>query len=66
MSLHPRVVPEVPEETAIIAHAAFPKGNTYMRMRDELGLFSPMSNLLGCMPVGANRPNRQLDWPWRR
>jgi transposase len=27
----------IPEETARIARAAFPKGNPYMRMRDELG-----------------------------
>jgi transposase len=37
MSLHPRAMPEVPEETAVVARAAFPKGNTYMRMREELG-----------------------------
>jgi len=37
MSLHPRLQPEIPEQTAKIALAAFPKGNTYMRMRDELG-----------------------------
>jgi transposase len=28
---------DVPELTAEIAHAAFPKGNRYMKMRDELG-----------------------------
>ena len=27
----------VPERTAEIAHAAFPKGNRYMQMRDTLG-----------------------------
>lgn len=27
----------IPEETARIARASFPKGNTYMRIRDELG-----------------------------
>ena len=37
MSLHPQSMPDVPEETVMIAQAAFPKGNTYMRMRDELG-----------------------------
>jgi transposase len=32
---------EIPEETAQVAQAAFPKGNVYMTMRDELGpLFS--------------------------
>ena len=39
MSLNPMPVPEVPEETARIAHAAFPKGNIYIRMRDRLGAF---------------------------
>lgn len=37
MSLNPQHPPEVPEETAMVARAAFPKGNTYMQMRDELG-----------------------------
>ena len=39
MSLHPRPVFEVPEETARIAQAAFPKGSIYIRMRDKLGVF---------------------------
>jgi transposase len=38
MSLHPQGVPPVPEETRRIAQAAFPRGNVYMRMRDELGV----------------------------
>ena len=37
MCLHPRPVDPVPEETARVARAAFPKGTTYMIMRDELG-----------------------------
>ena len=41
MSLHPETIGPVPEETARVAHAAFPKGNRYLRMRDEVGvLFS--------------------------
>lgn len=39
MSLLPQNVPDVPEDTARIAHAAFPKGNIYMRMREKLGVF---------------------------
>ena len=39
MSLHPRPIFEVPEETARVAHAAFPKGNIYLRLRDRLGVF---------------------------
>src|SRR5436309_1806587 len=37
MSLQPQAVYAVPEETARVARAAFPKGNTYLRMHDELG-----------------------------
>jgi transposase len=36
MCLHPRPVDPVPEETSRVAKAAFPKGNTLMKMRDEL------------------------------
>ncbi len=37
MSLQPSPVPPVPDETARVARAAFPKGTAVMRMRDELG-----------------------------
>ncbi len=39
MCLHPELIPPVPEITAKVAKAAFPKGNKYMRLRDELGAF---------------------------
>ena len=37
MSLHPSAIPPVPQETARVAHAAFPKGNRYRQMRDVFG-----------------------------
>ena len=37
MSLHAPVVYCIPDETARVAHAAFPKGNPYLRMPDVLG-----------------------------
>jgi transposase len=37
MSLPPQPTGAIPEETQRVARAAFPKGNVYMRMRDELG-----------------------------
>src|SRR5262245_58574376 len=37
MSLHPRPIGPVPEQTAQVAHAAFPKGNPYLTRRDHLG-----------------------------
>ncbi len=38
MSFERRYILDIPEETAEIAQAAFPKGNIYMTMRDELGV----------------------------
>lgn len=37
MSLKPRSFDPIPEETVRAARAAFPKGNGYLRLRDELG-----------------------------
>ena len=37
MSLKPQPVCPVPQETARVARAAYPKGNLYMQMRDVLG-----------------------------
>ncbi len=37
MTLKPKKEWEIPEETARIALSVFPKGNVYMRMRDNLG-----------------------------
>lgn len=39
MSLRPRSVPDIPEETARIAKSVFSNGNPYMTMRDKLGTF---------------------------
>jgi transposase len=38
MSYQNEAISAIPDETARIAHAAFPKGNPYMDMRDELGV----------------------------
>jgi len=38
MGLHPQDFSVVPEETARVARAAFPNGNAYMTLRDELGV----------------------------
>jgi transposase len=37
MSLKPKTIESIPDETARVAQAAFPDGTTYMKMRDELG-----------------------------
>ena len=41
MSLNRCSIDPVPPETARVARAAFPKGNRYMTMRDELGVIYP-------------------------
>ena len=38
MSLKPMEILPVPEETARVARAAFPKGTPFLRLRDELGV----------------------------
>jgi transposase len=38
MTLHPRSLSSIPEMTASVARTSFPKGNPYMKMRDELGV----------------------------
>src|SRR6266567_2165723 len=50
MSLKPQAVCPVPQETARVARAAYPKGNLYMQMRDVFGNIywawnSPMRDL---------------------
>jgi transposase len=37
MSLKPSPMQPIPEETVRVAQAAFPKGNLYLTLRDELG-----------------------------
>jgi transposase len=37
MSLHPHIIAPVPEDTARVARAAFPKGHPYLTFREALG-----------------------------
>ena len=61
MSLHPQEIPPVPAETIRVAQAAFPHGNTYILLRDEIGsiyedvIFAPLFSKRG-QPAEA---------PWR-
>lgn len=38
MTYQPRTDLNIPEETVRVAHASFPNGNPYMKLRDELGI----------------------------
>lgn len=37
MSMHPHAIAVILEETVRVARAAFPRGNIYLTMRDQLG-----------------------------
>src|SRR5438093_373852 len=62
MSLPAPVFTLIPEETARVAHAAFPNGHIYIRMRDELGPIYHNSDFADLFPQEAQpaRPPAQL------
>jgi transposase len=61
MSMHPQPIPNIPEETARIAHAVLPQGNVYLQMRDELGTLYEDSDFADLFP---NR-GQPAEAPWR-
>jgi len=61
MSLRPLPIPPVPQETVRVARAAFPKGNLYMTLRDQLpALFT--DDLFADLFPGRGKPAQA---PWR-
>lgn len=64
MSLKPQPADIVPEETARVARAAFPQGNRYMRLQDELGAFYTGAQFAPLFPQRGQPQNRPDDWPW--
>ncbi len=64
MSLHPHPIEPVPEETARIAHAAFPKGNLYLEMRDVLGTIYTDELFADLFPAMGQLPKRLGGWRW--
>lgn len=61
MSLRPEEIPPVPEETCRVAQAAFPRGNIYMRMRDELGAIYDNQLFISLFPARG----QPAESPWR-
>ena len=61
MSLHPQVLCPIPEETVRVAHAAYPKGNLYLRIRDELGTLYKDERFADLFP----RCGQSAEAPWR-
>lgn len=56
MTLHARDLFSLPEETARVARAAFPKGNVYMTMRDRLKLWYQDSDFAALFQSHRGRP----------
>lgn len=56
MTLQPRDWTIIPTQTAQIARAAFPKGNIYMRMRDELGVLYCDSDFVTLFRADCGQP----------
>jgi transposase len=61
MSLSIQSLPEIPALTVEVARAAFPDGNRYMKMRDELGTFYRDEDYRDCYAV-RGQPGMA---PWR-
>ena len=61
MCLHPASIPPVPEETARVAHAAFRKGNIYLKLREELGVLYKDEDF-ATLYAQQGRPGES---PWR-
>lgn len=61
MSLKPQGIDPVPEETVRIARAAYPKGNVYMTMRDELGTIYEDESFAHLFPNNG----QPAEAPWR-
>jgi transposase len=61
MSLRPHALEPVPEETARVARAAFPKGNPYLFLRDTLGTIFQDDDFATCFPL-EGQPGLP---PWR-
>jgi len=61
MSLQPTVNDQIPDETARVARAAFPAGNLYLTMRDELGVLFCDEQFADLYP----RRGQPAQAPWR-
>ena len=61
MSLKPQPVPPVPAQTKLVACAAFPKGNLYIQMREELGAIFDDQDFQAAYPK-RGKPGLE---PWR-
>lgn len=64
MSLDPQTHYPIPEDTQRVARAAFPKGNLYMRMRDELGEIYPDASFAELFPGRGQKAESPGGLAW--
>jgi transposase len=61
MSMHPHSCISIPEETILVARAAFPHGNLYLTMRDQLGTVYTDEHFVSLFP----KRGRPAEAPWQ-
>ncbi|HEY7417018.1 MAG TPA: transposase [Ktedonobacteraceae bacterium] len=61
MTLHPHTDFTIPEETVRVTRAAYPHGNTLMKMRDALGTIYQDQSFASLFPHNG----RPVEAPWR-
>ena len=61
MSLQSKEITPIPEETVRVARAAFPKGNAWLSLRDELGTIYSDEMFAGLYPSRG----QPAEAPWR-
>jgi hypothetical protein len=61
MSLKPSIIDPIPKDTVRVAHAAFPKGNLYLKMRDEFGTLFEDADFTALYP----KRGQPAFSPWR-
>lgn len=61
MSMFPHTIIPIPEETVRVARAAFPRGNLYLTMRDQLGTVYEDENFIALFP----KRGRPAEAPWQ-
>jgi hypothetical protein len=61
MSMLPHAILAIPEETVRVARAAFPRGNRYLTMRDQLGTLYENEHFAALFP----KRGRPAEAPWQ-
>ena len=61
MSLQPEEANKIPSLTVMVAQTAFPKGNIYLRMRDEMGILFKDEQFIKLYP----QRGQPAEAPWR-